>query len=544
MKDGILIIEDNEVQSKLVRKMLESFVSYDIYEARDGDQAMDQLAIHRIQVVLCDIGLPGISGLDLARSILKKYKHILLIMLTANEDLKTSEQAIDLGAYGYLVKPVMASQLRISIAQALKMREYQDLILAQQEKLEAKVLYLEKTRKELGESEEKFKTLFDNIQEGFFRVSLDGHLTMANPVVADIMGYGSVEDMKGMAMTDLYRYPPDRQKMLDTLFAEGSLTAYEIEIKKKDDSFGHVLVNSYLRYDDNGSVLGIEGTLVDITHRKRLENDLSQAQKLESIGHLAAGIAHEINTPIQYVGDNTVFLQDAFEDLMGVTKGCLRLAAAAQENRMNQALVDEVEKLIDGADLEFLEEEVPASIGQSLDGIARVSKIVKSMKAFSHPGGDIHELADINAALEHTITVARSEWKYVAELTMDLHKDLPWVSCNLGEMNQVFLNLLINASHAVEDALIGSGDGKGEIQIQTRDRDGDIEIRIMDTGKGILESVRDQVFDPFFTTKKIGKGSGQGLAIARSIVVDKHGGKIWFETGEEKGTCFFIRIPK
>ena len=498
MGESILIIEDDKIQRMLVKGILETFVAVDIHEAGNGDAAMAVLAETRVDVVLCDIGLPGKSGLDLAGEILDTYGHIAVIMLTADDDLATGQRAVELGACAYLVKPVTSSQLRISITTAVKIREYQNMISRQQAELEAKIAHLEKSRNDLEKSQEQFKALFENIQEGFYRAGMDGRLIMANPVVVSMMGYDAFEE-NTMSMIDLYRDPRDHEKLLKILMKKGRISAYEIETRKKDGSPGHILVNAHLRYTAEGAVAGIEGTIVDISDRKQLEQELSQAQKQESIGQLAAGIAHEINTPIQYVGDNTVFLQDSFEDLINLAAGCRRIMDALSAGSPDPDLVDEVMAAVETADLDFLAEEVPVAIKQSLDGVERVSKIVRSMKAFSHPGGESHEPADINALLKNTVTVARSEWRYVAELTMDLG-DLPRVDCNCAEMNQVFLNLLINACHAVAQNPDPSGSGKGQIIIETRNREKEVEIRIKDTGAGIPESVRDRIFDPFFTT--------------------------------------------
>jgi signal transduction histidine kinase len=150
----------------------------------------------------------------------------------------------------------------------------------------------------------------------------------------------------------------------------------------------------------------------------------------------------------------------------------------------------------------------------------------------------------LNHAIECTITVARNEWKYVADVETDFDQSLPPISCQPGEFNQVILNLIVNAAHAIAGVIGKGGPEKGKIKVQTRDCQGWAEIRIQDTGSGIPEKVQARVFDPFFTTKEIGKGTGQGLAIARSVVVDKHDGTIHFETAEGKGTTFIIRLPK
>ncbi len=288
----------------------------------------------------------------------------------------------------------------------------------------------------------------------------------------------------------------------------------------------------------------------DITERKRAEQErgvmevqLRHAQKLEAIGQLAAGIAHEINTPTQFISDNTRFVQDAFQDVKPAIEQCHRLLEAVKQNAVTEQMVREVEEAMQTADPEYLLTEVPKAVQQSLDGLRRVAKIVQAMKDFSHPGSESKTAVDLNRAIESTITVARNEWKYVSDVVTEFDPELPAVPCLPGEFNQVILNILINAAHAIAD-VVGHGEkGKGKITVSTQ-RMGDwVEVRINDTGTGIPEAARDKVFDPFFTTKPVGKGTGQGLAIARSVIVDKHGGNITFETEIGKGTTFIIRLP-
>lgn len=281
----------------------------------------------------------------------------------------------------------------------------------------------------------------------------------------------------------------------------------------------------------------------DISERRALEYQLAQVHKLEAIGQLAAGIAHEINTPTQFVGDNTRFLQDAFAALRALLQQYGELLAATRGGRVTPQLVAQVEAAIRAVELDYLIEEIPKAIEQTLEGVRRVAQIVLAMKDFSHPGGEEREAVDINRAIESTIMVARNEWKHVAEVIMDLAPDLPSVPGLPGDLNQVILNVLVNATHAIADVVGDGSRGRGTITVQTR-REGEwVEIRIGDTGTGIPEAVRGRIFEPFFTTKEVGKGTGQGLAIAHTVVVRKHGGTITFETETGRGTTFIIRLP-
>jgi two-component system NtrC family sensor kinase len=257
--------------------------------------------------------------------------------------------------------------------------------------------------------------------------------------------------------------------------------------------------------------------------RRAVELELALAQKLEAVGRLAAGIAHEINTPIQYVGDSIHFLDSAFGDLLNVVKA----PDCAPSGNL-------------GIDLQFLREEVPRAIARVMEGTQRVATIVRAMKDFAYPDATEKRMADLNRALESTLLIARNEYKYVA--TVDFQSgDIPEVCCNVGELSQVFLNLIVNAAHALSDA--GRDTHTGRITIRTQLVDKWIELQFEDNGCGIPKETLERIFDPFFTTKEVGRGSGQGLAIARSIVVDKHAGRIEVNSTPNIGTRFTVRLP-
>lgn len=273
--------------------------------------------------------------------------------------------------------------------------------------------------------------------------------------------------------------------------------------------------------------------------RARMEVELRLAQKLESIGQLAAGLAHEINTPIQYIGDNTLYLDAAFNSYLALFNQLRPLADGDAEEGSPLA---EVLELIRSESLADLAEDVPEAIAETLEGVSEVAAIVKSMKEFSHQGSAEKAPVDINHALETTVTVARGEWKKVAEIEWDLDERLPVVSAISAEINQVFLNLLVNAAHAVAKVHTGDDD-IGWIRITTTARDDGVAVRIADNGIGIPDDIMELIFDPFFTTKDVGEGSGQGLSIARSIVVDHHHGTIDVTSEPGAGATFTVWLP-
>jgi two-component system, NtrC family, sensor kinase len=273
--------------------------------------------------------------------------------------------------------------------------------------------------------------------------------------------------------------------------------------------------------------------------RTRMEAELRLAQKLEAVGQLAAGIAHEINTPMQYIVDNLTFLREAYDDLKRLLPAYQR-AAAALNLRDGAALDEEVRKIEREADLPTLDRELPRAIYEMNEGVRRVTDIVLSMKEFALP--DIKEkmLVDVNKIVRNTLTVARNEYRYVAEMSAELG-ELPLVSCRSGDIGQVFLSLVMNAAHAIAD--VAANGELGTITVSSaRDGEDFVRITVRDTGAGIPEEIRDRVFDPFFTTKEVGRGKGQGLAIARAVV-DKHGGTLTFDTEPGKGTAFHVRLP-
>ena len=404
---------------------------------------------------------------------------------------------------------------------------------------------LERAQEALHKAHAKTSLLINSISSILIAVSEDNRILFWNTEAEKQFGLLEKEVL-GKPLNDL-KIEWDGDHMVKGIF-----------LCRKENSPVWLDNVKFVQLDGKEGILGIKidpvfgdksleiGTLIqgsNITKRRIMENQLIQAQKLESIGQLAAGIAHEINTPIQYVGDNVHFLQTSFEDINKVLSKYRTLKDSDQEGISFDYRRDEVEKVIQETQLDYLTREIPKALDQTLDGIERVRRIVQSIKAFAHPGQEAKRDVDINQAVENNITVARNEWKYVADLVTDLEPSLPLVSCVLGDINQVILNILVNAAQAVSEVVQDGSKGKGKISISTCQDGPWVEIRISDTGNGIPERIRPKIFDPFFTTKEVGKGTGQGLAISHTAVVERHHGSITFDTEIGRGTTFRIRLP-
>jgi signal transduction histidine kinase len=278
------------------------------------------------------------------------------------------------------------------------------------------------------------------------------------------------------------------------------------------------------------------------SEQARMRDELQVAQRLEAVGQLAAGVAHEINTPTQYVMDNTRFFGEAFHDLVGVVQAYEDLRQAVLAGGDAEAALMAVSSARRAADIDFLLEDVPTALEQSMEGLRQVASIVRAMKDFSHPGDATFAPTDLGPVVETAVTLSRNEHKYWADVEVQVAPGLEAVPVREGPLKQVVLNLIVNAAHAVR-AHVGDG-GRGRIDVRAfATEDGVARIEVQDSGTGIPEAVRDKVFDLFFTTKEVGRGTGQGLALAHRVVREEHGGRLGFETEEGVGTLFWLELP-
>jgi two-component system, NtrC family, sensor kinase len=530
---------------------------FELDSAFQGREALDliQCALREgrpYAMAFMDVRMPpGLDGIETTSKIWELYPDLQVVICTAYSDYSWDEMMSRLGQSDRLVilkKPFdIVEVLQLACTMTEKWR------LLQQAR--AQVADLEREiglrNAELQRSEERFRLIAEHAGDLIAVVDAAENRLYNSPSYERVLGYAPIELEQTSPFAQIH--PDDRQHVRDAFheaFATGAGRVIEFRIQHKDGSWRVLESHASVVRRTAGEADQLVLVARDITQRKqaaeehqRMELQLRQAQKLESIGQLAAGIAHEINTPTQFIGDNLRFIRDSFADLQRLRPVENRLLAAAQNGGVSAGLVAEVQAAREKADLAYVDEEIPKALDQALEGVERVGRIVRAMKEFSHPGVTEKQNLDLNRAIESTIVVSSNEWKYFADLVTELDPQLPAVPCLPGEFNQVILNLIVNAAHAIAEVVGEAPTVKGTITISTR-RDGAwAEIRIRDTGAGIPEHARVRVFDPFFTTKEVGKGTGQGLAIAHSVIVDKHGGTIQFETELKVGTSFVIRLP-
>jgi len=382
---------------------------------------------------------------------------------------------------------------------------------------------------------ERNQAILDTAAEGVITINDQNQVESFNREAERIFGYTAEEINKQAAEVLVAEQSADifnAAEYLEETTCEGLGKRKSGDVFPMDVSISEVYFKSRLIRT---------AILRDTSRRKMLQAQLAHARKLESVGQLAAGMAHEINTPLQFIGDNTRFMKESFADLSEL----LRLLSTLDPDSPNPTEpLRRLAELAQQVEVEYLLKELPESIEQALAGVERVSKIVAAIKEFSHPGAEHQQQSiNLNHAIDSILTVAHSQYSSVADVETDFDESLPHVTCFANDVNQAILSVSVNSAHAIEDAQTQDGYERGSIQITTLRVDDDVEVSIRDTGPGIPEAIRNKIFDPFFTTKQVGRGIGQGLSMVHAIIVDRHGGSIRFETEFGRGTTFFIRLP-
>jgi signal transduction histidine kinase/CheY-like chemotaxis protein len=524
MPDGAMLVlladDDAVTRKRLTRLLLRA--GYEVDAVADGIAALEKMTRRYYPILVTDWEMPGMDGIELCKAVrsLPLDGYVYTLLLTGRDAKDHVIAGLEAGADDYLVKPVHEPEL---IARLNAGRR----ILALEHSLRA--------------SGDRNRMLIENTSAVPWELDRDScRIIYCAPQMQAVF---AVDANRPVSFPELL-HPDDRDA-----FRQFIQRAAGPETEGKDHIDSRIVAGSGTRHvrsfvaarPNRVGTQRVCGISVDITQQKNLELERVQAQKLESVGRLAAGVAHEINTPVQFVSDNIDFVRTSMTEMAAVIQAYRHLKVAVQsagDIPKAAQLAEDAEKK---ADLDYILDNTPDALVSSLDGLERIATIVRSMKEFAHPDKARQALADLNQAIRSTLVIAKNEYKYVAELDAQF-ADLPPVPCYLGEINQVILNLLVNASHAIADAVRNTGT-RGKITVRTRLDGNEVEISIGDTGTGIPEAARDKIFDPFFTTKEIGRGTGQGLAIAHNVIVNKHGGTLRFETECGKGTTFFIRLP-
>jgi PAS domain S-box-containing protein len=560
----ILIVDDEPEIRRLLARILEGQKGHQVVLAANADEAVTALKSVPVDLVLSDIQMPGQSGLELAAFIKTHYPDtgIVLVSILRNpEEIKT---ALAIGLFGYILKPFDSQQVLITVANALRRQELEAKERRTRRELEKEVftsrIHLKQTTHEIEQARADLKasnrilheqlifmqTLLNAIPHPVFYKDLNGILLGCNDAFGQFLGREK-KDIVGhttQAFASTDNAPTITETDNKLLRQESNLT-YEANMRDGRQNPHNVLVTKALYKDAEGRPVGIVGVLLDITEHKQsesalrgMERELMQSQKMASIGQLAAGVAHEINNPTGFVSSNLKTLGDYQQGLKELIVEYQVLKAALKESGMAQGealacLIEKIEALEAEMDLAYILEDVQSLIAESREGTERIKRIVEDLKHFAHPGQDKVQETDINAGLSSTLNIVNNELKYKATVIREFG-ELPIISANPQQLNQVFANILVNAAQAIEN--------QGEIRVRTRHADGWVEILISDTGCGIPSENLAKIFEPFFTTKEVGKGTGLGMNIAYNIV-KKHKGDILVDSKAGEGTTFTIRLP-
>jgi two-component system, NtrC family, sensor kinase len=513
----VLIAEDDRLFQLILERSLSKW-GYEVVTVSDGEEALRELLSKGgPQFAILDWMMPKFDGLEVCRQVreAKLPGYVYIILLTAKQE-SNLVAGFEAGVDDYLFKPVNLDELRLRL----------------------------RAGRRVLEAGQWYRSIAETASDGIV-ILQDQTIVFANSSAEEIFGFTG-DEMLGRDFSSLAA----GVNLQECAYAEsggeqhGRSSPVPIEVSTKHrngrDIVLEISISEFAPFDQRNHLTVV---IRDVTQRNTMEKQRAQNYKMESIGQLAAGVAHEINTPIQYIGDNMAFLQESYQNLELLLTAYHDLFEEMRPVHPSPSRIERVTKLIEAVNYRYLQQEVPRAFEQSLEGVDQVAGIVAAMKDFSHPGSSGMAPADLNQLIDSAVVISKNQWKYIADLRMHLDRDLPAVVCSSGELRQVLLNLLVNAVDAIADAAKVNPERKGLIQIGSR-RDGDMaEIRISDSGMGIPENIRAKVFDLFFTTKEVGKGSGQGLALAYSTIVNRHEGSIEFESEPGAGTTFILRLP-
>jgi PAS domain S-box-containing protein len=537
----ILVVDDCATSLTLVMQILRRG-GYVARAARDAKEAQQAILSHAPSLLLVDLNVSRQDGLDLCEWIKRQPSadHPVVFVSGAADPAHKAE-AFRRGGADFIAKPVEAEELLLRVGLHLQLSVQQQALRQSFQEREAEVeAQLRRSNGELL----KLHAAVEQSPSSVIMMDRKGRIEYVNHKFTEITGYG-FEEVRGRTPR-VFASPETPEETYHELWraiTKGELWRGVMRSKRKDGSlFWERTLISPVRAHAGETITHFIALQEDITSQQEIEAQLQQAQKMEAIGQLAAGIAHEINTPTQFVNDNVSFLKGAFDDLLELLRAYRSALAALPAGPGRDDIARELRAAEERIDIDYVSTDAPSAFEASLDGLRRIATIVQAMKDFSHPDQREIEPADLNAAILNTLTIARNEYKYVADVEKSLG-ELPPVPCRVGEICQVFLNLLVNAAHAIGDVVRVTGK-RGLIRVRSVVEPEFVRVEIEDDGTGIPEAAQKRIFEPFFTTKEVGKGTGQGLTLAHNIVVKKHKGTLTFETALGKGTTFIVRLPR
>jgi two-component system NtrC family sensor kinase len=551
----ILVVDDDGATRDTLAVILRR-EGYDARFAENGTEALGLLDVLAFDVAFVDVKMPGVDGPDLLPLLFAKQPSLYVVIVTGDASVDVAIRSLRAGAADFIEKPVRLEWVRKTLSRALERRQ------------------LDRTTALYRSSQTIFDAQnFDRLPEAIVNVAMqvmsadaaslllptiDGKLYVAHAygLDADVANTVRITIGEGIAgRVALSRRPT----IINGSASEHAEFSGETPRRRIKSSIVYPLVSGsrlvgMLTFNrltnqcpfnqedvDHASVLASQVLLA--LENMRLAQQTAISERLAAVGQLAAGVAHEINTPLQFVGDGLHFLGQAVDDLFGLLTRYEELAADCETRLPDLESLRLVRALHEEIDVQDLREEVPKALQRTKDGISRVTTIVRSVKSFGRPDAISKEPTDLARLIEATLTVARGEYKYVADVETGLD-EIPPVMAHPGELSQVFLNLVVNAAHAISEKAEASGStDRGTIRVCARACGDSVEVSVEDTGCGIPPELCARIFDPFFTTKPVGRGTGLGLSIARGIVADKHGGELTVESEVGRGSRFLVRLP-
>ncbi len=529
---NILVVDDEPPIRKLLARKLEA-VGACCVSANSVNNAIKLLTEKSFDLLITDYQMPLNTGgvlLDYAK---QHHPQVTRVAITGHSTKTIVKEILDIGVYGYLLKPISGDALLITIENALRLHHYEKRINDQQTIITSN----------LANRKNQSEAIMNNLHLGVVLVTPEMRIIEVNRKMRNWFPAAQ----NGVSCFESIRIPASDTVCSGCRVTECFKTGQTFEVKKDlvtvDGMKDFMVTISPILSNSNT----IDACLIiyeDITTKLQIEQELQQAKKLESVGQLAAGIAHEINSPIQYIGDNVNFIKDSIGDLNQLIEYFRNSVDQLDDRKLlPDDIKKSVEAAVEDADIEYLAEELPTTLSQTIDGIKRVEKIVRAMKEFSHPGEKEKVLSNINNIIKSTTTVCRNEWKYVADLELNLDGNLPLIPCYSSEISQVILNMVVNAAHGITEKEGRSSTALGSIVISSSQNDSFVFIKIADNGVGMSDEIQNKMFEPFYTTKEIGKGTGQGLAISKRVIVDEHNGKLECSSKVGVGTEFTIQLP-